>query len=242
MSLVINGDVQQVCKLLEAVGKARLKFKGLARDTEGQAGNNTFKYMPLGTLVKAVEEALTSEGVGFLQPMHSVNAETCCITTILSGFDSSIVSEVIFDRPRGFKDKYDNANFQKDCQEFGRVSTYQRRYALQSILVLEGDSDADSPWVDAKPQAPEAVEPVKPTKAEENPLDKQTLPAGGAALLKTLNPQASLKDLLYAERDRLKMTPEKLTELCVEITGVKPAATTDEQKQKLLDVLKAIPF
>jgi hypothetical protein len=129
--LILHGDLEAQCKLLAAVAVARPKFKKVIKDTEGQIGNVKFKYANLAVLVEAAEEALAEQGVGVMQFLTDSSEEgRCLLTTIFAGHGAQIQARLSFTHPENVK-------------EFGKLTTYLRRYAYQAAFVLDGDQDAD---------------------------------------------------------------------------------------------------
>lgn len=126
-SLKISGDPT---KLYEALAKAQAEFLPVPKMNDGQIGKDRrFKYAGYATIMRCIRPALSKYGVAVVQPLHSCD-ENAVTTTIVAGHGASIQSSFTFDAD-------------PNPQEFGRRHTYYRRYQLQSMLGIEGDSDAD---------------------------------------------------------------------------------------------------
>ena len=125
-------ECAETLKLFEEIGKARLEFYDIPKNKSGQKGNQKFKYAPYGVIFNCIKEGLAKHGISIIQPMHQLEDGTDCVTLIVSGHGGMITATHSFEG-------------NKDPQEFGKVSTYHRRYALQSFFCLEGDKDADDP-------------------------------------------------------------------------------------------------
>lgn len=157
-------------KLLEAIGKASEKFLAVPKSSDGQIGTQRFKYAPYHMVMRCVRPALAEQGVTITQPL-STNDGKAVSTLMVSGHGAIIMS--IFE----FTGKYekltkDGRSFE-DPQEFGKNSTYYRRYQLQSFFGLEGDKDADDPDTDVEPVVAKAkVEPKsQPVRVQEAPTN-----------------------------------------------------------------------
>lgn len=151
--LILFGELPEQCKLFTAVAAARPKFKRVLKDTEGQIGHVKFRYANLAVLVEAAEEALAEQGVGVMQFLTDSQEEgRCVLTTIFAGHGAQIHSRLSFSHPG-------------DVKEFGKVTTYLRRYAYQAAFVLDGDLDADSDGSPAPMQ--KRREPPSPPKPQQ---------------------------------------------------------------------------
>ncbi len=124
-------DAVAVLKLYEAIGQAQDEFKPVPKKKDGQVGSQKFKYADYKTLVKCIRPALLAKGVHFIQALHTEENKSA-VTLVVSGHGAQIASTFLFDAPT-------------KPQDFGKDSTYYRRYQLQSFFCLEGDKDADDP-------------------------------------------------------------------------------------------------
>jgi hypothetical protein len=118
-------------KLYEAIGKASVKFDAIPKKQQGQIGHQKFKYASYHVIRTCILKHLVEQGVTMMQPLHYVEGQAA-ISLIISGHGAAITSRFIFP-------------IADNVQEFGRVSTYFRRYQLQAFFCLEGDVDADDP-------------------------------------------------------------------------------------------------
>lgn len=136
-TLKIKGDPT---KLYEELAKAQAKFDPVPKGSEGQIGQQKFRYASYATLIRCVRPALSAHGITILQPLHWRD-EMAITTTILAGHGCSIQASFAFKAE--FTRKTKDGTVIDDPQEFGRHHTYYRRYQLQAMLGIEGDKDAD---------------------------------------------------------------------------------------------------
>jgi hypothetical protein len=145
-TLTINGDPT---KLYEELAAAQAEFVPVPKANTGQIGQQKFKYAGYAKLMRCVRPALSAHGITLIQPLHS-REDMAVTTTIIAGHGASIVSSFSFKAE--FSRKQKDGTVIDDPQEFGRHHTYYRRYQLQAMLGIEGDSDADDlPDVNEEP-------------------------------------------------------------------------------------------
>jgi ERF superfamily protein len=155
----ITGDPT---KLYEELAKAQAEFTAVPKTSDGQIGQQKFKYAGYATLVRCVRPALSAHGITLFQPLHS-RGGMAVTTTILAGHGASISSS--FEFKAAFTKKQKDGTVVDDPQEFGRAHTYYRRYQLQAMLGIEGDKDADD-LADVNTEKTQYVEPKAEPKAE----------------------------------------------------------------------------
>lgn len=151
--------VGEPTKLLEAIGKASEKFLPVPKSADGQIGTQRFKYAPYHMVMRCIRPELQNQGVTITQPLSTSEGKAVS-TLLVSGHGAIIIS--IFE----FTGKYEritkDGRTVEDPQEFGKNSTYYRRYQLQSFFGLEGDKDADDPDVEAEAHVAKAPVEQKP--------------------------------------------------------------------------------
>jgi ERF superfamily len=156
-SLAIKGDPT---KLYEELAKAQAEFTPVPKGKVGQVGMQKFKYASYAILIRCVRPALSAHGITILQPLHWRDGRAIT-TTILAGHGASIQSSFAFKAE--FTRKQKDGTLVDDPQEFGSHHTYYRRYQLQAMLGIEGDSDADDlPDVNEVREQAQYVEASKP--------------------------------------------------------------------------------
>lgn len=144
------GPLEAQNALFEAVSKAKAKFESVAKSMEGQIGLVKFRYADLHALVEATRGPLSEQGVAVMQFLNGGAEGECVLTTVVAGQGAQIHSALSFPRAG-------------DVKEFGKQSTYLRRYAYQAALLLDGDRDADQDGQESPPmkrrEPPQATKP-----------------------------------------------------------------------------------
>jgi hypothetical protein len=237
--LNFQGDT---AKLFEAVGKAMNKMRPLPRTATGSiAKGHTFQYAPLRKVVECIKADLHSEGVSFMQALHT-DDNNCAVTLIVGGHGASVTSTFCFPSSN-------------DPKKFGADSTYYRRYQLTSFFGLEGDPDADD-FEDPVSSVQEipvekvvAKEPVKEVKnevaKESDKTPHQNKPANSNKV------PASVNDALIGAMKQLGWSMDDMNAFCREFPQhfpnfVKATALSEVGKATLLTLLgehkKVAPF
>lgn len=105
------------------------------------------KYFDINGLIEAVQPLLTKHGLVIIQPLSDINGKPA-ITTIVTDIESGEMCQDTIVIPE-----------QTDIQKFGAAVTYMRRYALQSLLLLQAEDDDGNTAVSKKPTPKATVEP-----------------------------------------------------------------------------------
>ena len=109
------------------------------------------KYTSLVGLIDSLRAPLAAQGIIVLQPVSSPVAGRVRVTTTLLHSSGEWMSSTA-DLPSG-----------ATAQSFGAAVAYLRRYALQSMLGVSGDADADD---DGEAERVKAEKPLTKRKAE----------------------------------------------------------------------------
>jgi hypothetical protein len=169
-------------QLILALNKAKLNFKGLSKDAQAQVGSRNYKYMSLDSILAAVSEPLTREGLHIYHTFsqdHSILTVTCHVTDGESELTSSVFM------PMTVPDRANVAQF------MGSLITYGKRYSIAALLGIGADEDDDAQsTIPAKPET-RAVE-----KAQGNIVENKR----DEAILKWLSQQFT--NLKISEKDR----------------------------------------
>lgn len=133
-----------------------LKVQAEIKPIEKDSQNPHFKnfYFDISGLLAAVKPILTKNGIVLVQPVM-VDELGQKLTTILTDVDSGemMVSEMRLPELT-------------DPQKLGAVISYYRRYALTSLLALEGeDTDANDTASQVKTQSASVKQATAPTTA-----------------------------------------------------------------------------
>lgn len=114
--------------------KMQAEFPAVLKKATGQVGQQKIKYADLPEIVETIRPILARHGFAFLQPIESLmstDGKTYLRTILIHKSGQAYQSDT-------------EVSFQgEDIKKFGAAVTYYRRYALQSILGLVADIDAD---------------------------------------------------------------------------------------------------
>lgn len=141
------GTPEQLAQLWGAIAQAQGEFSDVPRNRKGRSGNQEYMYATLATVLKSVRPSLAKYGLAVVQPF-AIGESSCSMTTVLSHSGGArLVSRSSFVLPGDLKD-------------FGSHRTYMARYALNSLLCVDADADAD--------ELPEA-HPMRGAREKERP-------------------------------------------------------------------------
>ena len=133
---------------ISAIAKALAAASASLRNPGQDATNPHFrsKYTSLVGLIDSLRAPLAAQGIIVLQPVSSPVAGRVRVTTTLLHSSGEWMSSTA-DLPSG-----------ATAQSFGAAVAYLRRYALQSMLGVSGDADADD---DGEAERAQAAKPAK---------------------------------------------------------------------------------
>ena len=142
---------EKIGELAKALATAQGGFKPVKRDATNPFYHS--KYAPLSSIIDATREALTKNGLAFLQTV-SVN-DHVTVETMLMHESGEWVKGAISLKPKA-----------DDPQAAGSAITYGRRYSLGAILGVASEDDDDGntaskPKAEPKP-GPQAEQPKAP--------------------------------------------------------------------------------
>ena len=121
-------------KLYTALSKAQGEFAEIKKSEDGQIGNQRFRYADLDQLIKATRPALTKHDLAVIQLLSTEGSDNFVITTLVHSSGQSISSKQIIEKSQCVR-----------VQDYGKASSYLRRYGYSAILCLAADADLDSP-------------------------------------------------------------------------------------------------
>lgn len=132
--------VGNVGTLMSALATAQGAFKPVLKNRKGQEGHQTYKYAELHVLWDAIREPLSANGITILQPLVSspLGGDKHRLTTIVAGHGAMLLSHIDFD-PGMTVDERGKGTI----KTYGKLTTYLRRYALNALMGLDGEPDAD---------------------------------------------------------------------------------------------------
>jgi hypothetical protein len=145
-------DFQQsesIAKLADALAKAQKHFGKAVKDKTAGAGRFSYSYADLNSVLEAVKDALSEQGLSVVQSPVGVSG---LVTQLMHA--SGEYLRTFMDMP--IKDNM-------DPQKRGSAITYARRYALMSVLGIAGaDDDAQSAMQPPRHAPQKPAEPVEP--------------------------------------------------------------------------------
>lgn len=168
-------------ELLTAFAEASGEFTEVKKDTKGQIGNQLFMYTTLAGLRAATRPALAKHKIATFQSLTKG-----MLTFVLAGYGARIESDLDF-VPQG------------DVKEFGRQTTYLRRYQYNAFFELDGVEDADAPHAEQAagndygkrrepPQPAQATQTAKPATQTAKPAARASQGIGKAPAEQTPKP------------------------------------------------------
>lgn len=189
---------------IKELATALCKFQGSVEKIKKTATNPFFKskYANLADILDVIREPLSESGLSFVQFPKGEHE----LDTMLMHVSGEWISET-----------YKMAPTKNDPQGLGSAITYQRRYALGSILGLNIDDDDDGN---------KASEPIK--KAIQTPTIQQPINQLSKVLDKQLT-QAILTLETVAEAEKVKAIWDSMPELHTNKLFIK--SVTDAKKR-----------
>ncbi len=162
---------------INELATALAKAQGAMRFAIKDADNPFFKskYADLSSVVEAIRDALSGNGLSYMQHLHPSEKHEVCVETVLLHASGQWVSCGTLTVPVS----------KHDAQGFGSALTYARRYSLSAAVGVVADDDdgnaaaAAAPKAQApKPQAPKPTTKEVPAKVKEKVAEIQK-PARG---------------------------------------------------------------
>jgi len=149
---------EQIDALSKALSKAQGEMGGAVKD----ANNPFFKssYADLGSVIKAIKEAFTSNGLSYTQ--FPVRDEA----------GAGVETILMHESGQWIKSSYTLPLAKFDAQSAGSCLTYARRYALQAIAGIPAVDDDGNQATAAAPAAP-PPKPARKPKAQKTPENVQ---------------------------------------------------------------------
>lgn len=118
---------------LNELGAALAKAQGAMRFAVKDANNPFFKskYADLSSVVEAIRDALSTNGLSYMQHLHPSEKTEVCVETIILHSSGQWVSCGTLTVPVS----------KHDAQGFGSALTYARRYSLSAAVGVVADDD-----------------------------------------------------------------------------------------------------
>lgn len=147
---------------INELATALAKAQGAMRFAIKDANNPFFKskYADLSSVVEAIREALSGNGLSYMQHLHPSEKHEVCVETVLLHASGQWVSCGTLTVPVS----------KHDAQGFGSALTYARRYSLSAAVGVVADDDDGNAAAAApapKAAAPKPVAKEVPAKVKE---------------------------------------------------------------------------
>ena len=108
------------------------------------------KYFDVNTVIDTIKPILNEVGLVITQGLDNANGRSILVTRVMDDEKCLAISEMLIPE-------------QVDVQKLGAAITYCRRYALVSLLLLQGEEDDDGEATKSKKTTSKATETQKPT-------------------------------------------------------------------------------
>lgn len=144
---------------INELATALAKAQGAMRFAIKDANNPFFKskYADLSSVVEAIRDALSGNGLSYMQHLHPSEKHEVCVETVLLHASGQWVSCGTLTVPVS----------KHDAQGFGSALTYARRYSLSAAVGVVADDDDGNAAAAAAPKAP------APKAAAQKPVAKE---------------------------------------------------------------------
>ena len=144
---------------INELATALAKAQGAMRFAIKDADNPFFKskYADLSSIVEAIRDALSGNGLSYMQHLHPSEKHEVCVETVLLHASGQWVSCGTLTVPVS----------KHDAQGFGSALTYARRYSLSAAVGVVADDDDGNAAAAAAPKAP------APKAAAQKPVAKE---------------------------------------------------------------------
>ena len=218
----ISGPPECQAKLVAAMAAAQMEFEPIEKTREGRMGNQPFRYAPLGTMTAATLPYLAKHGVIVRQPITNSprDASKHRLTTIVMGHGAYMSSTLDFAPQQTDQPREDGKTQYRGewIKEYGKLTTYLRRYMYQAVFMLDAEPDADDGPDQPEPRREVRREAPRPEPRPEPPRAQQPPPRPASAP----PPQPELR-AVDSSGPADKDTIEQLTALFVQ-SGLKKVA------------------
>ena len=150
---------------MEAISKALVKAQAAMSHAAKDAKNPHFKsaYSSLASVIDAVRPALSSNGLAFVQKLHSADGGVAVETVLIheSGQEMSFGTLFI-------------PATKQDAQGYGSAISYAKRYSLQAALGIASEDDDGQAAVKTRPAPVQTVKVTIDMEAAVDEMSAQT--------------------------------------------------------------------
>ena len=153
---------------MKALSQALVKAQAAMNHAAKDAKNPHFKsaYSSLASVIDAVRPALSSNGLAFVQKLHSADGGVAVETVLIHESGEEMSFGVLFIPAT-----------KQDAQGFGSAISYGKRYGLQAALGIASEDDDGQAAVKTRP-----VQTVKVTIDMDAAVDEMSAQTSIAAL------------------------------------------------------------
>jgi hypothetical protein len=150
---------------MKAISQALVKAQAAMSHAAKDAKNPHFKsaYSSLASVIDAVRPALSSNGLAFVQKLHSADGGVAVETVLIHESGEEMSFGVLFIPAT-----------KQDAQGFGSAISYGKRYSLQAALGIASEDDDGQAAVKTRPAPIQAVKVTIDMEAAVDEMSAQT--------------------------------------------------------------------
>jgi hypothetical protein len=150
---------------MKAISQALVKAQAAMNHAAKDAKNPHFKsaYSSLASVIDAVRPALSSNGLAFVQKLHSADGGVAVETVLIHESGEEMSFGVLFIPAT-----------KQDAQGFGSAISYGKRYSLQAALGIASEDDDGQAAVKTRPAPVQAVKVTIDMEAAVDEMSAQT--------------------------------------------------------------------
>lgn len=137
---------ESIKELASALSKAQGQIKGALKDSSNPFFKS--KYADLSSVVEAIREAWSDNGLSYVQCIESSDKSEVSIETVILHSSGEWMACGVLSLPVS----------KHDAQGFGSAMTYARRYSLSAASGVAPEDDDGNAATKAAPKAPENKE------------------------------------------------------------------------------------
>lgn len=181
---------ESIVELAKALSKAQSQIKGAKKDS----ANPFFKssYADLSSVVEAIKEPLTTNGLSYVQISHE-RENAAAIETLIMHSSGEWLSCGVMSVPVN----------KADAQGYGSSATYCRRYSLSAAFGVAPEDDDGNAATNAKPGAKK--DPVKAELQSEFPTGHEKVPGTDKTVGQVVDENLAMEKIPEAEsRDAIR--------------------------------------
>jgi hypothetical protein len=150
---------------MEAISKALVKAQAAMSHAAKDAKNPHFKsaYSSLASVIDAVRPALSSNGLAFVQKLHTADGGVSVETVLIHESGQELSCGTLFIPAT-----------KQDAQGYGSAISYAKRYSLQAALGIASEDDDGQAAVKTRPAPVQTVKVTIDMDAAVDEMSAQT--------------------------------------------------------------------